>query len=94
MATCAELYRRYADLNQGISANEAIKILNPYIEQFHITISDKEIILDFGKNPISTISLERVCAIVDEADNIYIILNSCIYVLFKSTSEIKINLRD
>jgi hypothetical protein len=94
MTKCSTLYNLYADKNICITAEEAQIKLTPYAQQFNITLSNDEIILGSDRISLGVLKIKSVCAIVDEPECIYIILNGCIYALYKATSEIKVDIRD
>lgn len=93
MAIIAELYHKFTDKNIRVSIDEVRTILAPYIEQFKIKISEEAITFNAGKNPFGNILFKRICAIVDEPEQIYIVLEGCIYTLYKATTEIKMNIK-
>ena len=93
MTIIAELYNKYTNKNIRVSVDEARTILAPYIEQFKIKINEQAIVLNSGKNPFGNIPFKRLCAIVDKPEQIYIVLEGCIYTLYKATTEIKMNIK-
>ncbi len=93
MATCAALYDKYADRKGGITAEEARQSLAPYLDSFKLSINENGIILGPGKGPLNVIEHKRICAIVDEPEQVYIITAGCIYIMCKTTSQININIR-
>ena len=93
MATCAALYDKYADRKGGMTADEARKSLAPYIDSFKLIINEQEIVLGPCKGPLSVIELKRICAIVDEHEQLYIVTAGCIYIMYKATAQIDINIR-
>ena len=93
MLSFQQLFLLYPTKPQNPEDLHAQEILAPYIEQFHITITNGHIKIGDNDNLLNTLPIHHIHAIIDDPDYIYIILHSSIYLLCKATGEIKIHLK-
>lgn len=92
MAVFSDLYKAYAE-QSPLELNKVKELLTPYIEQFDIKFQEKSLTIGKIQQPINTILLDRICAVVDEPQEAYIVLEGCIYVLDKANGEVRVNIR-
>lgn len=94
MATFTNLYNTYAEHPVQYNSEQIQEMLSPYIEQFDIKIENNAITIGEEYKPLNTIKINRICAIVEEPQCIYIVLCGCIYILDKTSEKVEINIRD
>lgn len=90
MAGFTELYKKYSGL-PTLDRNSVEAQLSQYVEQFDIKYVGDEV--SFGKSdcPINSVCVDKIRAIVDEGDKVYVVLEPCIFTLNKATGEVRIN---
>lgn len=93
MLSFQQLFLLYPTKPQNPEDLHAREILAPYIEQFHITFTDRYIKIGNENNQLNTLLLDHIHAIIDDPDYIYIVLHSSIYLLCKENGEVKIHLK-
>lgn len=91
MAGFTELYKKYSGL-PTLDRNSVEAQLSQYVELFDIKYEGDEVSFGKDNNPINAVCVDKIRAIVDESDMVYVVLESCIYTLNKLTGEIKINI--
>lgn len=94
MSIYSNLYDTYAKNPAYLTLDEVKEKLSPYTDQFGIKVEDNKIVINQVLQPLNTILANRICAIVDEPDKVYIVLTGSIYVLEKESCEVRINLKD
>lgn len=93
MKTFSQFYEKYASVTASMKKEEVENILSPYAQLFNIKFEDGSIILANHDNPLNTIAINRIKAIVEQEDALYIVLPNSIYALDKSCGEIELNIR-
>ena len=91
MAGFTELYKKYSGL-PTLDRNSVEAQPSQYVELFDIKYEGDEVSFGKGNNPINAVCVDKIRAIVDESDMVYVVLQSCIYTLNKVTGEVKINI--
>lgn len=91
MAGFTELYKKYSGL-PTLDRNSVEAQLSQYVELFDIKYEGDEVSFGKSNNPINAVCVDKIRAIVDESDMVYVVLESCIFTLNKLTGEIKINI--
>lgn len=93
MATFTSLYEKYASATTSMKQEEVASILSPYTQLFNVKIENNKLLIANHNNPLNTIAINRIKAIVIEEDTLYIILPNSIYVLNKISGEVELNIR-
>ena len=94
MADFNKLYETYSTTQASSVQTDITTILSPYQQLFDISIGEEAITLGKEKTPLNSIPRKNICAIIDDSDEIFIILCASIYVLNKTSGQVKINIRN